>query len=917
LSIRAVRAEHWFCVGIRATVLRSRLFFVCGLWMLLFSLCALDSNAQSSAASSFGRDTTKPAQTARQRRPGIDLPDSLYVARDSVRGDIDTIVQYNAKDSIVFDVAKKKMILINDASMHFQSRDMEAYQIVMDFTNHTLTASSANYDSVVSSSLAKQRRIVRDTNRTKTRGAPILHDGAIPYEGEVIVYNFQNKRGTVQLGTTEMEGGFYYGERIKQVAPGTLFVENGRFTTCDAPVPHYYFESPRMKVIMQDQVFAEPVYLYVADVPIFALPFGVFPNHAGGRRTGVIMPNYQVTGDRGYGLTHLGWYQVFSDYFDVAARSDIFTKGGYNLNVTALFMQRYLLSGPLSLNVGYGKTRINSVDPYTENWLLQAAMPNLNLGPATSISANLNFQSSGYFRNNAQNTNDLLRQNVNSFASFSHNWEDLGLSLGVNYSRSQDLERNTYDETSPSITLSKTQFFPFAPAPEDATGEKSLLQTLGVSMSVNATRQLSKTLNQIPADTARNTTGDTSYHNTERYGMTYSPSISISPKLGYISITPSFNYSGAMFFRSITSRRAFLKPDSTVGFDDAVTNGFHNVYRYDMGVGMSTTLYGIANIGVLGIKAIRHTLQPTIGINFRPDFSDQEIRQYADPKTGLLVDYDIYQNDLNAGFTTGGKSANLSFGLGNDFEAKIEHEITKDSTSEEKVKLLNLNVSSAYDLIQTRFSPLNVSAYSRVGSDFSISGSASYSFYPANYTGGDSTDHTLIALGQGFFRATNASFSLTGSLSSNQTSQGENLDSLKRLLDVKTPEDEREMMLGGFFPGAFVRVPFRPIWNVSYGVSYTENYALLTTTRNFSATLNLTISPTRNWSFTTSASYDLVNKQVLIPSLRVHRDLHCWEMNFDYRPTGFIRGFNLEIRLKAPQLQDIKLTRTENSYGQF
>jgi hypothetical protein len=56
---------------------------------------------------------------------------------------------------------------------------------------------------------------------------------------------------------------------------------------------------------------------------------------------------------------------------------------------------------------------------------------------------------------------------------------------------------------------------------------------------------------------------------------------------------------------------------------------------------------------------------------------------------------------------------------------------------------------------------------------------------------------------------------------------------------------------------------------------------------------------------------------VLVPNIRVTRDLHCWEMNFDYRPTGTFRGFNFEIRIKAEQLRDVKLTRTENSFGQF
>jgi hypothetical protein len=865
----------------------------------------------------LARDSTKKAPAVHQRRPGFDLPDSLYISRDTLKADIDTIVQYDAKDSIVFDVPQKRMTLVNNATMRFESRELDAYTIVMDFKTNMLDAYSNDYDSVISSSLARRRRIIRDTARTKTRGAPILHDGAVPYEGEVILYDFKTRRGTVQLGTTEMEGGFYYGEKIKQVDNGILFVENGRFTTCDAPTPHYYFESPKMKVVMQDQVFAEPVFLYIADVPIFALPFGVFPNHSGGRRSGIIPPNYQTTGDRGYGLTHLGYFNVFSDYFDAAIRADIFTKGGYNVDLLTEYMHRYILGGPATVHVGSGLTRTNSVDPYTRNWLAQLQLPNLSLGYTSSLTANLNFQSSGYYRNNAQNVQDILRQNVNSFASYTTNWEDEGVSLSAQYSRSQDLELNTYSETSPSVTLNKTTFFPFAPPPDEATGKQTLLQTLGISASISATRQLNKTLNQFAADSARKFAGDTSYHTSELYGITYNPSISISPKLGYISFTPSFNYSGAVFINQIVSRTPVLHADSSVTFIDDVRPGFHNVGRYDVGVGLSTTLYGTANIGVLGIKAIRHTVLPSIGFSYHPDFSGQEYRQYVDPRTGQSVKYDIYQNNLNAGFSGTGKSASMNFGIGNDFEAKIEHEINKDSTSEEKVRLLNIGAGSSYDFTLQRLGSLSVSASSQIGTSFSVSGNAGYSFYPRNATGGDSTDHTLIILHQGIVRATSASFSLNGSLSSALTSQGENLDSLRRLVGVKTPEDERAMLLGGYFPGPFIDIPFRPTWNVGYGLSYTESYGSFSTTRNFSGSATITFSPTRNWSFSTSASYDFAGKSFLIPNLRVHRDLHCWEMNLDYRPTGIIRGFNFEIRIKADQLRDIKLTRAESTYGTF
>lgn len=63
-------------------------------------------------------DSTAPK--LKQIRPGISLPDSLYIARDTTKGDIDTIVRYTAKDSTVFDIPRRRMILVNNAIVEFE-----------------------------------------------------------------------------------------------------------------------------------------------------------------------------------------------------------------------------------------------------------------------------------------------------------------------------------------------------------------------------------------------------------------------------------------------------------------------------------------------------------------------------------------------------------------------------------------------------------------------------------------------------------------------------------------------------------------------------------------------------------------------------------------------------------------------------
>jgi hypothetical protein len=909
LKLRRLNRCAYFLLAM--TLLISPIFFI----PISSSYAQIISPTDTTKAPSFKR-------SAKVKRPSFDLPDSLFIARDSVRGDIDTIVYYTATDSSVFEVQEKKMVLTGDATLDYQNRNLAAHRIIVDFKKNTLTASSITYDSVLASTLGKQRKIIRDTARVASRGAPKITEDKTPYEGELMVFNMKTKQGTVQMGTTTMQGGYYYGEKIKQVEPKTLFVENGRYTTCAQPTPHYYFESPRMKLISGDQVFAAPVYLYIADVPVFWLPFAVFPNHAHGRTSGIIAPNYSVTGDRGFGLTHIGYYEVFDDYFDALIKTDLYTKGGYNLNFAASYMKRYLLNGPVNLTLGYSKSRTNSIDPYQTNFELAFGVPTLNISPVTTVSADLHFQSNNYTLYNAQNINDVLQQQATSNASFSTFFEDIGFSLGATYSRTQNLRNSTYQETSPSISITHSNPIFIFGSPS-GNEEPKIWETLQLNYGANLTRSTIKAIVPTVRDSSQGIRGDTSYTFSEHTVISHNPSISITPKLGYISVIPSFSYSEDWLLRSKT-KTAYIKIDtfagkthSSLAFNNTYDYGFHRVYRYNYSVSANTTMYGIANIGAFGVKAVRHTLQPSISYTYSPDLSHQEAQFYTDPITNQQVRYSKYEDDLGGGFAMGGESGTVGFSLGNDFEAKIERKITPDSSIEEKVKLLNLNFGSGYDLKQKIYSQLNVSANSNIGTFLAISGNANYSFYPRNYLGQDSTNHTLLYLGKGFLRANNIQFSLSGGFSSGTTTEGDNIDSLRKFFQLNTPEDERHMYLGGNYPGAFIAIPFRPKWNASYSVSYTENYSAFGVERNLSASLYFTLSLTKNWSFTTSTGYDMRSGQITAPNFRAHRDLDCWELNFDYRPIGIVRGFNFELRLKAPELRDIKLTRQESTYGQF
>jgi hypothetical protein len=72
---------------------------------------------------------------------------------------------------------------------------------------------------------------------------------------------------------------------------------------------------------------------------------------------------------------------------------------------------------------------------------------------------------------------------------------------------------------------------------------------------------------------------------------------------------------------------------------------------------------------------------------------------------------------------------------------------------------------------------------------------------------------------------------------------------------------------------------------------------------------NAEIKLTKNWRLGMSGQFDLREKRIVDQRYTIYRDLHCWEMQFFWTPTGFSKGFYFRLGIKAPLLQDIKLER--------
>jgi lipopolysaccharide assembly outer membrane protein LptD (OstA) len=805
---------------------------------------------------------------------------------------IDSVVAYAAADSIVYELSNRTMTLYGNSTIDYKELGLKAAQVDINWNTSVLHAHGVPDPA--------------DSTGVRFKGLPDLKDGEEMYHGSIVTYNFRTKKGKIDIGKTEIEKGLYYGNAIKKVESDVLFVQDGKFTTCDLEHPHYYFGSPTMKVMVRDKVVARPIYLYIADVPVFALPFGVFPSERG-RRSGLIAPAFGESG-RGRYLLHLGYYWAMNDYMDWSFRADGYTKGSYTLYSDYRYALRYIFNGSISGSFGRVVTKETTDPDYTESKVFNLHLThNQDFNPTTHLVVDFTFTSGSYYQQTSNSLNDLLRQNVISNATLTKSWEGTTNSMSVNLHRDQNLQPDSggveLTETLPSISFSHSMTYPFrSSSSTEGSGKLQWYELIGVSYN-------GQFLN------TRTTTNWVSYKQVdERRGVQHSITANASPKAGYVTLSPFFNYTEKWYDKRID--RAYNMQDSSVTTMDerAITA----VRYFDMGVTASTKLYGIFQPGIFGIKGIRHQVVPSISYTYQPDFSAGKYGYYGTYTDvyGAAQKYSRYEKEVFGG-APGEKRQAISMRIGNVFEMKTAVDDT--SNKDNKFQLLNLDLSTSYNFARDslKFDEVGISFRTNIGQFLNIGGSTRYNLYKyAPATSGSTTGHRInkFLLSEGRFgdmTSFNISVSTRFSGEKKKTEAG----------PIRTPEDSlREAQQSGYRGLYDQETPdFSIPWNLDLSWNFSQSRpgdpSIIYRSASISASLGLNL--TDNWKFTASANYDLLNKQFAAPQITVYRDLHCWEMNFSWVPIGYYRNYRLEIKLKAPQLQDVKVTKQQSGRDLF
>jgi lipopolysaccharide assembly outer membrane protein LptD (OstA) len=797
---------------------------------------------------------------------------------------IDTLVNYTAKDSIIYSLSTRYMNLYGNSELQYQTIDLKSERVNINWDDATLVAYG-----------------IPDTVKADTViGKPIMRDGGDEYHGDQVRYNFQTRKGKITVGTTQMDNGYYVGSQIKKIESDVLCVADGTYTTCDEKNPHFFFESPEMKVFVRDKVVAEPVYFFVAGVPIFALPFGVFPAH-GGRSSGIIAPAYGEDARYGWYLSHFGYYLAVSDYWDIGSAFDIYSRGRWQNQTNINYRLRYNFGGSITARIT-STPEGESTDPnyFKSRQYYVNITHNQQISPSSKLDVNFTFMSNDYFKNFSANLTDILQQNVISDATYWKSWESSNSSLSVNAHRDQNLITGETSELLPSISFSQGQFFPFRRTAKTrglssiGGSDQSFIELLGFSYNANASNNRTRvkdidTVKTLITSDSLEVVNNFSQANTQSINQNLS--FSVSPKLGYFTISPSLSLSDVHSWTNTNTPKRDTTDSLLVYVDER-----SKIVRGNLSAGIttSTRFYGLFQPNIFGVTAIRHAVTPQFGITYNKQIYGDNMQKYS------MIG---------------------SFSIGNNFEMKMQK--SDSAKTEDKIQLLNIGLSTGYNFAadSMNFSPVNINFRTDIGQYLGISGSAVYNLYAFDKVAGNRVNRFLLTENGKFGDLTSFSLSLSTSFKGEKKQKSSDAgipDSVKQAQENSIGETMPSSGQKKRYYSVYDRedADFSIPWSISLGFNFSQSQpSPMSYNRSASMNASLSFNLTEKWQISTSGTYDFVEKKHFIPLVSVTRDLHCWQMSFSWFPMGIMEGYRFELKVKAPQLQDIKVTKQNNNRG--
>ncbi|MCI1595520.1 MAG: LPS-assembly protein LptD [Prevotella sp.] len=852
-------------------------------------------------------------------------------------GGIDAPINYQADDSIVYDANRKMAYLYGNSNVKYENYNLTSDRIRMNM-DHDLMQAHGTKDS---------------TAEGGVKGKPVFKVGQDEYQTDTIAFNYKSKKALVDQVYTHQDEGYLSGKLSKRDSTGIIYLQHGRYTTCDKQDPDFYIALSRAKVRPGKDVIFGPAYLVVADVPLpFAIPYGFFPftKHYS---SGFIMPSYGDENARGFYLRNGGYYFAVNDDWDLKLLGEIYTEGSWGLSAATNYRKRYRYGGSFYLSYQNTKTGDKGMPDYAkqESFKIQwSHRQDAKANPFSSLSASVNFATSSYEKNNLTslyNPQSYTQSTRTSSVSWSTGFSSIGLSLSATANLSQNMRDSSLAMTLPDLSISLARFYPFRR--KHLVGKERWYEKIAMSY----TGQISNSIN---------TTEDRFLHSNLikdwKNGWEHTIPISASFTLfNAININPSFNFTDRMYTNKIM--RSWDEARQTEVCD--TTYGLHNIYNWNFSVGASTKVYGfwVPNKKIFGdkIQAIRHVFTPTVTFSYSPDFGarrygywDSYQKTDADGNVSL-VSYSPYSDGLYS-VPGKGRSENVTWDIDNNLEMKVKSD--KDSTGFKKISLIDeLGATMSYNAAASyhRWSDLSVRMRLKWWKNYTFNFNGMFSTYAYELDqNGDPYVSNHTEFGKGRFprfqgMSQNISYTLTPDKIKKFFHHGDEDQESKNKNKKNNPQGDDEgtdtniesnidpdmekgkngaQKSGKAETDENGYMKFSMPWSLTfgYGISMRENtsgkfnYKHMRYPYKYTQTLNVSgnIRISDGWNINFSSGYDFEYHKISMTTASLQRDLHCFNMSCDVVLAPYT-SYNFVFRCNASTLTDALKYEKRSGYS--
>lgn len=701
-------------------------------------------------------------------------------------------------------------------------------------------------------------------------GRPVLTQGGQTFEQDELCFDLETRRGLSRHSVTVQGEAVFHAEVAKRQSDERIHVSNAKFTTCDAENPHFHFHLKRAIMIPGEKVISGPFYLKFRKIPTpLALPFGWFPTPPEKRSHGLLMPGYGNGGSLGFFLKDLGYYLPLGEQADTRLMGDIYSGGSWAIRSQTNYNIRYRASG--SVNLSFQQTRtgftgLPSLSLSNQAFVRWSHNQDSRSRPNSRFSASVNFGSANNFTTNLSSTQqDYLSNTFQSSAQWSKSFPGKPINLALSARHSQNSLTHQVDVTLPSLTANLQR--------------TSLAELLGLSNSswqllqevaVTASSRFEQTLQAPDSIFAAGAWDQVSFQN----GIKHSASASSQMRLGFVSITPNFQFNEYWGFEELQGRLEEIEQGVVEQISDTLS-GFNTTRDWRLSANASTRFYGTFQFGPdKRIPAIRHVLSPSLGMSYTPENSRTQITELGDESW----EYNPYGLNRFKPQNIRASQA-FNFSLSQNLEAKVRDIETGELR---KVRIIDNIVTSAnYNMVadSLRLSDITTRANTDLFDKVRVNVGFTHSAYDRDSTG-QRVNSFLIDAKKGMVRLTRANAALGTNFRGGQ--------------DTDFPWD--------------MRVDYNLNVQKNWVTSLQQDTLALTQTARIRGGVRIF----EKWKIDVNGGYDFVNGEFTNTQLDLYWDLHCWELAVNVVPFGYRKSIYVRLNIKASMLKDLKMEYREN-----